>query len=162
MNLQFSWKNWGRTMAFPRIFFLLPLRTFGSSLILWEQQSPAQRTPYDNWWGFRATFDTRTILHCIHTYTLESPLYHWVESSTRAFAQIIHPCIWIIIIAKGIKDNFSSKRTPSLSLTKKEKKRKPNPYMNHEQCPNAPVSVNKVLNQTPIQLYEQNKLMKVV
>jgi hypothetical protein len=34
--------------------------------------------------------------------------------------------------------------------------------MNHEQCPNAPVSVNKVLNQTPIQLYKQNKLTKVV
>jgi hypothetical protein len=34
--------------------------------------------------------------------------------------------------------------------------------MNHEQYPNAPVSVNKVLNQTSIQLYEQNKLMKVV
>jgi hypothetical protein len=27
---------------------------------------------------------------------------------------------------------------------------------------NAPLSVNKVLNQTPIHLYEQNKLMSVL
>jgi hypothetical protein len=41
MNLQFSWKNWRRTMAFPGSFFLLCLRTLAvyQKLVHWFSES---------------------------------------------------------------------------------------------------------------------------